>query len=132
MDTFWDTSALVALLLREPHTAAAQAAWRKTARAWAWRWAALEAESALLRRKAPPEAWEAWARLCGALRLVELDDPQLDALRAFNRALGLRAADAAHLFVCQRAAEAIPGLRLVCHDAEMTRAARRIGLRVEA
>lgn len=35
MQAFFDTSAIVPLLIREPHSDDAQAAWRETAAAWA-------------------------------------------------------------------------------------------------
>ncbi len=130
MNTFWDTSAIVALLLQEPHTSAAQAAWAKSSRPWAWRWAVIETEAALSRRSAPPEAWTQWAALLESLHLLDLEPDRWDTLRAFNRALRLRAADAAHLFVFERASTAIPGLRLITFDQELTDAARRMGLSV--
>ncbi len=130
MNTFWDTSAIVALLLQEPHTSAAQAAWMKSTRPWAWRWAVLETEAALSRRSAPPETWTQWATLLESLHLLDLEPDRWDTLRAFNRALRLRAADAAHLFVFERASTAIPGLQLVTFDQELTAAARRMGLAV--
>ncbi len=128
MDSFWDSSAVVALLLREPHTAAAQAAWAKSERIWCWQWLVLEVEAALGRRRAAPQTWSDWARVQSALRPLDLEPGAWDALRVFNRALRLRAADAAHLFVCERASQALPGLRFVCFDAEMNRAARNLGL----
>jgi predicted nucleic acid-binding protein len=130
MDTFWDTSAVVPLLLREPHTVAAQAAWSRTTRPWAWRWLVIETEAALSRRAAPPAAWSHWAALHASLHLLDLESDRWDALRAFNRALHLRAADAAHLFVFERASTAVPGLQLVAFDAGLVEAARRIGLAV--
>ena len=128
MNTFWDTSAIVALLLQEPNTSAAQAAWATSTRPWAWRWAVIETEAALARRAAPPEAWTQWAALLDTLHLRDLEPDRWDALRAFNRGLRLRAADAAHLFVFERAGAAIPGLRLITFDQELTDAARRMGM----
>lgn len=130
MDAFWDTSAVVPLLLKEPHSAAAQAAWAKTTRPWAWRWLAVETESALARRAAPPEAWSQWASLLASFHLVDLESARWDALRAFNRALRLRASGAGHLFLCERISTAIPGLTFVTFDAELSAAGRRIGLPV--
>lgn len=130
MDTFWDTSAVVALLLQEPDTQSAQAIWSTTTRPWAWRWMVIETEAALSRRKAPPAAWTQLANLLETIRLLDLDPERWDSLRAFNRALRLRAADAAHLFVCERANTVIPGLHLVSFDAEQVAAARGMGLSV--
>lgn len=130
MDTFWDTSAVVALLLQEPNTASAQSAWSHTTQPWAWRWMVLETEAALSRRKAPPMAWTQFAALLESVRLLDLEPERWDSLRAFNRALRLRAADAAHLFVCERANTVIPDLHLVSFDDEQVAAARGLGLLV--
>lgn len=130
MQTFWDTSAIIPLLLKEPHTIEAQAVWTKSTRAWAWRWLILETEAALSRRKARAEAWSQWAHLSASLTLIDLNSARWDALRAFNRGLGLRAVDAAHLFIFERASTAIPGLQLVTFDQEMSVAADRLGLTV--
>ena len=128
METFWDSSAVVALLLQEPDTGLARAAWSKTKRAWAWRWLVIEVEAALARRRAPPAAWSQWSLLLENINLVDLNPRHWDALRAFNRALHLRAADAGHLFVYERACSAIPGLQLVSFDMEINRSARKLGL----
>lgn len=130
MQTFWDTSAIVALLIQEPGTAAARDAWEKTTQPWAWRWMVIETEAALSLRSAPPSAWEQWKSALRTIRLLELRGDDFEALRAFNRGLRLRAADAAHLFVCERAASAIPGLHLVTLDEDMKATAQRIGLAV--
>ena len=130
MNTFWDTSAVVALLLQEPETQSAQSAWSKTTRAWAWRWMIIETEAALARRKAPPVAWSQWATMLESFTVLDLESSQWDSLRAFNRALRLRAADAGHLFVFERASTIIPELQMVCFDQDMTAAARDIGLAV--
>ena len=127
MDRFFDTSAVVALLLVEPRTAQASSAWSGTDRAWAWRWLEVETEAAMGRRRAPPEAWTQWRSMAAAFHWLDLDPNMWPQLRAFNRALRLRAADAGHLFVFDRALGAVQGLELVTFDREMSRAAVRLG-----
>lgn len=128
MDVFWDTSGIVALLLQEPGTNAAQKAWDKTTRPWCWRWLLVETEAALARRRAPATAWANWRTMSMHLTCLDLEAALWSALRAFNRPLRLRASDAGHLFVFDRAISAVPGLCLLTLDTEMARAARGIGL----
>jgi len=127
MDVFFDTSAVVPLLIEEPGSPAALAIWAQAERAWAWQWLRVETEAALVRRKALPVAWANWREL--ALHIAFLDiSEDLRALCDFNRALGLRAADAGHLFVCERLAQTIPALRLASLDQEQRSAATLCGL----
>lgn len=128
MDVFWDTSGLVATLLQEPGTAEATRAWSQTTRAWAWRWLKIETESALGRRHAPQAAWVQWRQMSAGFRWLDFDPGEYPALCSFNRALRLRAADAGHLFVCDRAAGVIPNLALFTQDSEMAAAAAQVGL----
>lgn len=132
MDVFWDTGGIVALLLKEPDTAAAQIAWGKTVCPWCWRWLRVEAEAALCRRRASAEVWAQWRTVSAHLRCLDLDPSLWSVLCAFNRALRLRASDSAHLFVFERAVSVIPGLSLFTLDEEMSRAADGIGLPVFA
>ena len=128
MNTFWDTSAMVALLLQEPGTAAARSVWKNSSQPWAWRWLVIETESALSRRRATAAAWNQWRSAMGAIRLLDLHPDQWDTLRAFNRGLRRRASDAAHLFVFERASTVIPDLQLVTLDDEMKDGAQQLGL----
>ncbi len=62
-------------------------------------------------------------------------DPEgewLEHLKVFNRGVGLRAANAGHLYVMERCAANISELVLVCFDAEMVRAAEKRGILVAA
>lgn len=120
MNTFWDTSAIVALLLQEPHTSAAQAAWAKSSRPWAWRWAVIETEAALSRRSAPPEAWTQWAALLESLHLLDLE-PDRWIRCAPSAALCACAQQMPHISLFERASTAIPGLRLITFDQEWHR-----------
>lgn len=128
MDVFWDTSGMVALLLQEPGTIAAQKAWGKTSRPWCWRWLQVETEAALARRRASATAWANWRTVAMHLTCLDLEASLWSALRAFNRPLRLRASDAGHLFVFERAISAVPSLSLFTLDSEMSRAAKGIGL----
>jgi hypothetical protein len=62
-------------------------------------------------------------------RCLEWIDPVENltaSLRVFNRSLGLRAADAGHLYVFDQALRALPDLRLFTFDREMREAAQRL------
>jgi hypothetical protein len=59
---------------------------------------------------------------------LHLDPALWPQLGAFNRALKLRAADAGHLFVFDRALTAVPGIVLVTFDPEIEQAAALLGL----
>jgi uncharacterized protein with PIN domain len=120
---YWDTSAIVPLVIEEPHTAQAQRARAATSRAFAWGWMQVEAEAALLRRDATPKHWQNLARLLSGFIWLEMEPHEHSALRQFNRPLALRACDAGHLFVYSRAYAADPMMQLVTFDTEMQKAA---------
>ncbi len=128
MDTFFDTSAVVPLLLAEPHSNHANTAWTATDRAFAWTWLRVETEAALVRRKAKPAAWKNWRRLAGFFDFLSFPDSDLAALCEFNRTLGLRATDAGHLFVFERLHQARPAVALATFDKEMAAAADALRL----
>ena len=50
--TFWDTSALLALVFDEPHSASASEALEATTEFHAWDWLTVEAKASLTRRRA--------------------------------------------------------------------------------
>jgi predicted nucleic acid-binding protein len=130
MQLFWETSAVVPLVFAEPHSPEAERARAATSRAFAWPWMQVEAEAALLRRNATPAHWENLARLMSAFVWLDMEPHDLFALRQFNRPLGLRAADAGHLFVYSRAYAAIPKLEFVTFDEELRIAVIRCALPV--
>jgi predicted nucleic acid-binding protein len=132
MQIFWDTSAIVALILQEQRTPEAADAWSGTTRAWCWRWMQVEAEAALARRGASPESWAQWRAVAGAFHVLDLEPARLPDLCTFNRALKLRATDAGHLFVFAQAASVVPDLALLSFDGEQTQAARSLGFRLLA
>jgi len=129
---FLDTSAWVPLLIREE---ASQRMWEVKKGAgslWAWSWLQVETEAALARRGATSGAWRTWNQLRGEITWVSLESSELPTLCALNRAIGLRAADAGHLFVFERLFSVVSELELLTLDKEMAEAARGIGLPVHA
>lgn len=128
MRIFFDTSAVVPLLLDEERSIAAHAIWAACEEAWAWDWLTIETEAALVRQKADRDAWAAWRQVSCALTLCEFTSERIAQLRAFNRSLGLRAADAAHLFLFDQLAIRLPDLQLLTFDKEMAQAAQTLAL----
>jgi predicted nucleic acid-binding protein len=125
---FFDTSAIVPLILREPHSEVAQTAWKAAEDCFAWKWLRVETEAALVRRKASAPAWHLWRTIEGSMCWVEPEADWMEPLKTFNRGVGLRAADAGHLFVMERCASGLENLVLVTFDSEMIKAAQRRGL----
>ena len=130
MHAFFDTSAILPLLLEEPMSTASQRALQSTERLFAWNWMRVEVEAGLIRRKAKAEVWSEWRSLSARVFWLELGSGQFEPLCSFNRCLGLRAADAAHLFVYERGSHALPELALVTFDREMEQAAAALGFRL--
>ena len=130
MDVYLDTSAIVPLLLQEPHSGAAKLAIENASSIWAWRWAKVETEAALVRRKANPLTWRNWRILESEIRWLESSEGLIEGICRFNRELGLRAADAGHLFILERSVAVIEEFMLVTFDNEMSEAAHALGLRV--
>jgi predicted nucleic acid-binding protein len=128
MNVFFDTSAVVPLVLNETHSEASKAVWEKTATAWAWEWMRVEGEAALIRRVTTAPSWNMWRVVLGEFRLLGLTSTLHVSLCAFNRGVGLRAADAAHLFVFDRLLAHVPDARLLTFDEEMATAAGSLGL----
>ena len=128
MRLFFDTSAVVPLLLREVHTDEAMRAWTQATQAWAWEWLQVETVSALTRREANARIWGSWRELSGEFEWAGLGDHELPALCDFTRGTGLRAADAGHLFLCERLQKLIPDLALVTFDQAMKDAAETLDL----
>ena len=130
MELFFDTSAVVPLILAEPHSRRAIETWDQATRVWAWRWLQVEAEAALGRRRAEARAWRQWRSVSSAMTWLDLEARMWPQLCAFNRPLRLRAADAGHLYTYTGAASVVPNLKLVCFDTEMREAAKALGLDV--
>lgn len=128
MRVYFDTSAVIPLVLGETHSEAMRRAWPDMTERWAWSWLVVEAEAALVRQKADADAWAEWSRVARSLTLVELNPRDHGALRAFNRGLGLRAADAGYLFLFDRLSREFDGLQLVTFDREMSLAAKDLAM----
>jgi predicted nucleic acid-binding protein len=127
---FWDSSAVVPLLLEEANSASALNVWREAGESMAWEWLRVEVEAALIRRMADAATWGQWRSLQRTITFVHLEAEELPALLALNRGCGLRAADAGHLFVLDRLCTELPDLSLLTFDGELSGAARVIGLPV--
>lgn len=132
MRVYFDTSAILPLVLPEVHSEAVRRAWPDFSERWAWSWLVVEAEAALIRQKADADAWTEWNRVSRSLTLVELNPREQGALRAFNRGLGLRAADAGHLFLFDRLARELDQLQLLTFDREMIQAAKDFSMPMAA
>lgn len=128
MRVYFDTSAVIPLVLAEKHSESVRGAWPDMTERWAWSWLVVEAEAALARQRADADAWGEWSRVFRSLNLVELNPRDHAALLAFNRGLGLRAADAGHLFLYNRLSREIDGLQLLTFDREMSQAARELAM----
>lgn len=128
MKTYFDTSAIVPLLLQEPHTQAALEVWSQSSQCYAWLWLEVETEAALQRRAAPASAWKNWERIRSSINFLTFPDSEIPALRFLNRSLGLRAADAGHLFVMEKLSRVEPIIRLACFDIEMLKSASTLQL----
>ena len=128
MRVYFDTSAVIPLVLAEKYSGAVRGAWPDMTERWAWSWLIVEAEAALVRQRADADAWAEWSRVVRGLNLIELNPRDHGALRAFNRGLGLRAADASHLFLFDRLSREFDGLQLLTFDREMRQAARDLSM----
>jgi predicted nucleic acid-binding protein len=126
MQVFLDTSAVVPLVLKEAKTSDMHRCWSEFSRRWAWDWLILEAEAALIRQQADAFTWRQWNKVAQSLTLVELPSEDRNALRAFNRGIGLRAADAGHLFMFDRLSRHIDGIQLITFDREMILEAQKL------
>jgi predicted nucleic acid-binding protein len=128
MRVFFDTSAVIPLVLAEKHSEAVRRVWLDITERWAWSWLVVEAEAALVRQRADADAWAEWPRVLRSLNLVELNPRDHGALLAFNRGLGLRAADAGHLFLFDRLSREVDGLQMLTFDREMSQAAKKLAM----
>lgn len=127
---FWDSSAVVPLLLQEAQSQTAVQAWRDTDVHIAWDWLRVEVEAALIRRKADSATWSQWRLLQKGFTFLRLEGGDISSLLALNRGCGLRAVDAGHLFVFDRLCVELAELSLLTFDQELSGTARQIGLPV--
>jgi hypothetical protein len=130
MNLFWDTSAVLALVLNEPRSADAHAAWNLSDADYAWRWMTAEATAGLARRRANANQWKTLDEILSAFHFTDLEPTAIDAIRQANRRWALRAADAGHLYCFQQVSFVLPEIELVCFDDEISTAAKGLGLRL--
>ena len=136
---FWDSSAIIPLLLDEPTTAAIQAVFLEDNEMSVWWCTSVECASALARKRhanqIPGHAMEAaYLRLAAFQRSWSEIEPQRslrDNATRLLQAHDLRAADALQLAAAMVAAEGAPQtLDFVCLDARLSMAAQGEGFRV--
>ena len=130
MDCFWDTSAVVPLILREVHTPPAVTIYQQGVTFFAWDWMQLETEAALSRRQAQRQEWETWGKIRALFQWVHLPPNEWAEIQKCNRSWRLRAADAAHLYAFRRVFSIRPDLRLVTFDEEQRALASKKGFRL--
>ncbi|MGH8769823.1 MAG: type II toxin-antitoxin system VapC family toxin [Burkholderiales bacterium] len=136
---FWDSSALVPLLVNEPATPKLATIYKEDAAIIAWWGTSVECASALARRNREnksdaPALAEGFARLNQIRRDWQEIQP-LESLRELavrlTRVHNVRAADALQLAAAIFASENVPGiLDFVCLDARLSLSAEREGFNV--
>jgi uncharacterized protein len=133
---FWDSSALVPLVVRQRASARMRALYRSDSGVLAWWSARVECESALsrlereglLRRRSAAAARGRLDRFAATWQEVQPSEPLRDNARRFLRVHDLRSADALQLAAASAAAEGRPGtLAVVCLDERLGAAAEREG-----
>lgn len=121
MPTFWDTSAVVPLILQEPATESAGKAWKSDKLRLAWHWMRIESHAALVRRKATAPQLSNWRRLMDIFAWIDLPTAKFGDLLQNNTTWRLRSADAGHLYLFQEVHRQNPEITLVTFDLEMKR-----------
>ena len=136
---FWDTSALVPLLVHEATTAALAKLYRGEDAVIAWWGTAVECASAVARleragqlaARATSTALARLDALADTWHVIEPTDAVRQGARRLLRAHDLRAGDALQLAAAVIAAEGQPGsLEVVCLDERLAMAALREGFMV--
>ncbi len=134
---FWDSSALVPLIVRQRASGRMRSLYRADAGVLAWWGARIECESAisrlerdrLLRRRSAAAARGRLDRFAATWQEVQPSDVLRDSARRLLRVHDLRAADALQLAAGLAAAEGRPAtLAFVCLDEHLAVAAEREGL----
>lgn len=133
---FWDSSALVPLIVRQQASGRMRGLYRSDAGVLAWWGARIECESAisrlerdgLLRRRSAAAARGRLDRFAATWQEVQPSDPLRDSARRLLRVHDLRAPDALQLAAALAAAEGRPAtLAFVCLDERLAVAAEREG-----
>ena len=125
---FWDASAVVPLLLPERKSPLAQDIWEESQHVFAWDWLSVEVDAALTRRRGDPDAWRTWSHVESRFDFAGFENHDLDFLRSINRGLGLRAADAGHVYFFEKLSVRFSDLLMVTFDREMADAVEALGL----
>lgn len=127
---FWDTSALISLVLQEIHSPTAIKA-RDAGKRWmAWKWIEIEVYAALTRRKAKPLDFKSVQSLLEQFEFVSLGAGDFPFIKKLCDRHRLRSADAGHLFCLLRAKKLIPEISFVCFDDELSAAAAAEDIKV--
>ena len=134
MIAYFDTSAVIPLLIEEPASSAARGAWDDASRAVSTRLVFAEARAALAQARRTRRITGAQLRSAVGLLnehyeqldFVEIDDPLVRAAGAIAESLGLRGYDAVHLAAANELAD--PDLVVVAGDRALLEGARSVGL----
>ncbi|MFA6032811.1 MAG: type II toxin-antitoxin system VapC family toxin [Myxococcota bacterium] len=132
MNLFWDTSAVLSLIVRELHSEESVAAWHSSSMNLAWRWMKVEACAALSRRGGTTRQWAALEKLLEEFQYLDMNAEAFSEVAESNRVWKLRAADAGHVWCLKKAAFILPDIRMVCFDEEMIAVVRKLGLSIWA
>jgi len=136
---FWDSSALVPLLVEQRRTRRMTGLLRADSSVATWWAARVECDSAIARleregqlsKSEAAAAWERLDRFSGAWQEIQPAAPLRDLARRLLRVHALRAADALQLAAAIVASEQNPPtLQFVCLDERLTVAAEREGFKV--
>ena len=127
---FWDTSAVIALILKDAFAPEAVKAMQTAEEYWAWEWLQIETDSALRRRRAGPEEFSGLNALLNQFQFLSLDRDDFPEIRDILNRHRLRSADAGHFFCLRKARRLFPKLQFVCFDQELNQAARKEGIPV--
>jgi hypothetical protein len=127
LNVFWDTSSILPLVLREQRQEDTLSIWESSRNHFAWSWLKVEAEAACVRQKATPDQWMELRSFTDYMGYADILPSEMDALLHFNRVIGLRSADAAHLFCFSKLIDSVRGLFLASFDQEMLSVAQRLG-----
>jgi hypothetical protein len=124
--TFWDTSCLLPLVLKEEQQERSKRIWGENNEHVAWNWIRVEAESACIRQRATSQQWKDLRTIFDEMGGLDIPGHELDDLLLFNRAAQLRSADAGHLYCFRSLLVSNPQIQLASYDKEMLSAAHRM------
>jgi predicted nucleic acid-binding protein len=123
VNAYWDSSAVLALIYREPHSEEATRAASATQSVYAWWWMRIETHAAMQRRGFSTLQEKNWLRFLDATCWIDMPQGKADEICRFNAMAKLRSADAGHLFIFSQLEDVVENLTLVTFDAEMASAA---------